>query len=123
MRRKVNESIANRNAKASAIGATRPEAVTRRGPNALPLLMPLHPGGVIRAQDNSRDLLADKVGYELLLAFIAVKVNFRIHGRIVIQDFRCHLGLCSTAHDNFIYPHARIIIMMKTDVQMRLSGC
>ena len=42
--------------------------------------------GIVGAQDNARHFLTNKIGHELLLAFIAVKINFIIERRIIMQD-------------------------------------
>jgi len=65
---------------------------------------------IVRTEDDSRHFVTNKIGDELLQAFIAVKINFIIHRRIIMQNFRRNVILRSAAHYDFIYPHGERVI-------------
>jgi hypothetical protein len=82
--------------------------------------VPLYPADIVGSNDDSRYFITDKIGHELLLTVIAVKINFMIKRRIIMKDFRRNLIFRSTAQNDFIYPHILTIILMAIHVQMRL---
>ena len=71
----------------------------------LRLLVSRHRAGIVGTEDDSRHFVPEEIGHELLQAFIAVKINFIIKSRIIMQDFRRNFILGAAAHDDFIYPH------------------
>ena len=73
--------------------------------------------GVVRPEDNSGDLVTEKIGNELLLAFIPVKVNLVVERGFVTNDLGCDFIFCATAHDYFVSPHKRMVIIMTTGVE------
>lgn len=79
--------------------------------------MSRHNGGIVRPKDNPRDFVPEKVSYELFVAFIAIKINFVISTCIVVQTFRRNFRLGPATKDHFVYSHARIIILIKPNVE------
>ena len=75
--------------------------------------MPRYRAGVVGPKDDSRDFIAEKIGDELFVGVVAVKVNFIVKRRIIMHDFRCNFRFRPAAHHNFIYPHnCRVIVIM-----------
>ena len=81
------------------------------------LMIPRNRAGVVRPEDNSRDLVTEKIGNELLLAFIPVKVNLVVERRFVMNDLSCDFIFCATAHDYFVCPHMPILVRMTSPVE------
>ncbi len=77
--------------------------------------------GVVRPEDDASDLVAEKVGDELLLAFIAVKVDFIVGGRIIMNNLGCDFGFGAAAQDDFVGPHKSMLVTMTTFVEKRLQ--
>jgi len=67
--------------------------------------MALDSAHIFGSEDDPRDFIADKIGHELLLTFVAVKIYFIIKRRIIMKDFRYHLVFRPAAHYYFISPH------------------
>jgi len=79
------------------------------GTAARVLFVPRTAAGIVGAEENSRHFLAEKIGDELLLVDIAVKVDFIVKRRIIMQDFRRYFRFCTATHDNFVNPHGGMI--------------
>jgi len=73
--------------------------------------------GIVRSEDDSRNLLAEKIGNELLLAFIPVKVNLVVDGGFITYDLSRDFIFCATAHDYFVCPHMPILVRMTSPVE------
>jgi len=48
---------------------------------------------------------------------VAIKINFVIIARIVMQNFCCDFCLGAASQHNFIDPHLRSIMTISSDVQ------
>src|SRR5277367_4502026 len=100
----TSQSIANPGLKASL---NRPAFRGRARPFGRTDLTP--GSGVVGAENDSGHLFAEKIGHELLMAGIAVKVNFIVQRRIIMHHFRYHFIFGATKHDDFIGSHGEII--------------
>lgn len=83
--------------------------------------MPGYPARIVWAEYDSRHLIANKIGHELLQAFISVKVNLIVNGRIIMENFSRNIILRTAAHNDFIYPHGSMIVITTFVVERRLA--
>ena len=77
--------------------------------------------GAVRSQDDSSHLFAQEISHKLLVVSVAIKVNFVILTRIVLQNLGNNLGLGPATENYLVYAHFMSLSKTPTIVHNKRS--